>query len=165
MEFMPESDYEGWMVRGLPDSGDVLVTTEAPLGEVAQIEDTRVALAQRIILLKANKQKVTNEYLKYFFLSAAGQGELWTRASGSTAIGIKASKFKGLTIVVPPINEQREIVRHLDCEMEKLHQLRSVVTISLGKLTEYRSALISAAVAGQIDVRKYRSQEATASCQ
>src|ERR1035441_2636001 len=144
MEFMPESDYESWMVRGLPDSGDVLVTTEAPLGEVAQIEDTRVALAQRIILLKANKQRVTNEYLKYFFLSAAGQGELWTRASGSTAIGIKASKFKGLTIVVPPINEQREIVRHLDCEMEKLHRLRSVVTTSLGKLTEYRSALISA---------------------
>jgi type I restriction enzyme S subunit len=165
LEFMPESDYEDWMVRGLPESGDVLVTTEAPLGEVAQIEDTRVALAQRIILLKADKRKITNEYLKYFFLSAAGQGELWTRASGSTALGIKASKFKGLTITVPPVTEQRKITCYLDGETEKLYKLKSVVTTSLEKLTEYRSALISAAVTGQIDVRRYRSQEATASCQ
>jgi type I restriction enzyme S subunit len=164
-EFMPEADYDDWMVRGLPERGDLLVTTEAPLGEVAQIEDTRVALAQRIILLKVNKQKITNEYLKYFFRSGAGQGELLTRASGSTALGIKASRFKGIAVVVPPLSEQCAIVEYLDRETSRLTQLKAAVEASLPKLAEYRSALISAAVTGQIDVRNYRPQEAAVLCQ
>src|SRR5262245_54792024 len=53
-EFIDESDYDEWMRRGLPQRGDILVTTEAPLGEVAQLADDRVALAQRIIALRAS---------------------------------------------------------------------------------------------------------------
>jgi type I restriction enzyme, S subunit len=162
---MPEADYDEWMVRGLPERGDLLVTTEAPLGEVAQIEDTRVALAQRIILLKVKRDKISNEYLKYFFRSAAGQGELWTRASGSTALGIKASRFKGITVTVPPLSEQSAIVDHLDRETSRLGQLKRTVEGSIPRLSEYRSSLISAAVTGQIDVRNYRPQEAAALCQ
>jgi type I restriction enzyme S subunit len=84
-EFIPEDDYDEWMVRGLPEIGDVLVTTEAPLGEAAQVEDPYIALAQRIILLKADNRQISNEYLKYHFASASGTGELWSRATGSTA--------------------------------------------------------------------------------
>ena len=43
-EFVAESEYEAWMRRGLPLAGDVVLTTEAPLGEVAQLEHARVAL-------------------------------------------------------------------------------------------------------------------------
>jgi type I restriction enzyme S subunit len=52
-EYIREEDYASWMVRGFPEAGDVLVTTEAPLGESAQILEENIALAQRIILLKA----------------------------------------------------------------------------------------------------------------
>src|SRR5262249_48873718 len=51
-EFIAEEDYDEWMRRGLPQRGDVLVTTEAPLGEVAQVGSERVALAQRLICLR-----------------------------------------------------------------------------------------------------------------
>src|ERR1035437_1435839 len=46
-ECIAEEDYEGWMRRGFPQAGDVLLTMEAPLGEVAQLDDRKVALAQR----------------------------------------------------------------------------------------------------------------------
>src|ERR1039458_4814948 len=46
-EFIAPEDYDEWMRRGLPLPGDVLITTEAPLGEVAQIDHRKVALAQR----------------------------------------------------------------------------------------------------------------------
>lgn len=84
-EFMAEELYDQWMVRGLPERGDVLLTTEAPLGESAQIEDPGVALAQRLILLKADKAKITNDYLKYHFAADSGRAELWSKATGSTA--------------------------------------------------------------------------------
>src|SRR5207247_11427698 len=51
-EFIPEEIYEEWMTRGLPKVGDVLFTTEAPLGNVAQIKDERVALSQRVLTLQ-----------------------------------------------------------------------------------------------------------------
>lgn len=46
-EFIAEEDYENWMSRGIPRDGDVVLTTEAPLGEVAQLDGSKVALAQR----------------------------------------------------------------------------------------------------------------------
>lgn len=51
-EFIAEEDYEAWMRRGIPEVGDVVLTTEAPLGEVAQIKDSNIALAQRIVTLR-----------------------------------------------------------------------------------------------------------------
>src|SRR6266567_3616969 len=51
-EFIAVDDYEPWMRRGIPKSGDVVITTEAPLGEVAQLGTERVALAQRLIALR-----------------------------------------------------------------------------------------------------------------
>ena len=152
-EFIREEDYASWMVRGLPEVGDVLVTTEAPLGESAQIENPHIALAQRIILLKADKSRLTNEYLKYHFASASGTGELWSRATGSTAVGIKASHLRETLITVPPLKEQQAIVEHVRDEVAKLDVLAAKVNAAIEKLREYRAALISAAVTGKIDVR------------
>jgi type I restriction enzyme S subunit len=50
-EYIPEEDFEAWMRRGIPEPGDVVITTEAPLGEVGQLDETQVALAQRLIAL------------------------------------------------------------------------------------------------------------------
>jgi type I restriction enzyme S subunit len=141
------------MVRGFPEVGDVLITTEAPLGESAQITNEHIALAQRIILLKVSKLWMINDYVKYHFLSASGKGELWSRATGSTAIGIKASHLKETLITVPPLSEQQAIAAYLDHETAKIDALISRIREGIEKLKEYSTALISAAVTGKIDVR------------
>jgi len=152
-EFIADEDYDDWMVRGLPEIGDVLVTTEAPLGETAQILDTRVALAQRIVLLKADKDKMENDYLKYYLSSCSGRGELWSRATGSTALGIRAWKLKEILVIIPPKREQKSIIGYINCEKEKIESLITKISHVMEKLREYRSALITAAVTGKIDVR------------
>ena len=68
-------------------------------------------------------------------------------------------------MVVPPLTEQRAIVEILTMRLRGRITLSSGVEASSPKLAEYRSALISAAVTGQIDVRTYRPQEAAALCQ
>jgi type I restriction enzyme S subunit len=152
-EFIKEEDYDAWMIRGFPSIGDVLITTEAPLGEVAQITDTKIALAQRIILLKAEKRKILNEFLKFQLMSEFGKGELWSRATGSTAIGIKAEHLRSVLIAVPPLDEQECIIQHINTEISKIEPPISQILKSIDLLQEYRSALISAAVTGKIDVR------------
>ncbi|MBI4790489.1 MAG: restriction endonuclease subunit S [Chloroflexi bacterium] len=151
-EFIREEDYAGWMVRGFPEVGDVLVTTEAPLGETAQVVETNIALAQRVILLKAEQNTVTNDFLKQYLGSLSGQAELWSRATGSTAIGIKASHLREILVIVPPHDEQRAIAAYLDRETATIDALIAKVRQAIETLREYRTALISAAVTGKMDV-------------
>ena len=153
-EFIREELYPRWMVRGRPEYGDVVITTEAPLGETAQIVDTGIALAQRVILLKVEAMKITNDYLKYHFAADSGRMELRTRATGSTALGIKASHLKSSLIAVPSMREQDAIARAVRSESEEVDMLIAKVREAIDQLREFRAALISAAVTGKIDVRE-----------
>jgi type I restriction enzyme S subunit len=109
-EFIAADFYDEWMRRGLPQQLDVLLTTEAPLGEVAIIRgDARIALAQRIILLRAKPKVLDAEYLFYALQSDFGQEELKARASGTTVLGIKQSELRKVRIPVPPLSTQQRI--------------------------------------------------------
>ena len=154
-EFIAPSDYKEVMGRGLPDIGDVLFTTEAPLGEVANVDRVDIALAQRIIKFKGMASRLDNYYFKYFIMSSAFQQSLNLYSSGSTAQGIKAERFVYLRKLLPPINEQMEIVDFLDKEITKIDILVEQQFVMLSLLQERRTALISAAVTGKIDVRDW----------
>ena len=124
-EFIPEEDYDSWMTRGLPEINDVVLTTEAPLGEVALIKDNRVALAQRIITMRGKRDIVDNIFLKYYFQSKQGQYELSSRASGTTVFGIKAEVLKKVPVFLPPLIEQCRIaatLSSLDDKIDLLHR-------------------------------------------
>ena len=109
-EFIAADFYAEWMRRGLPQKFDVLLTTEAPLGEVAIIRhDERIALAQRIILLRAKPGLLDPLYLFYALQSDFGQGELKARASGTTVLGIKQSELRKVRVPVCPLPIQRRI--------------------------------------------------------
>ena len=124
-EFIAEDDYETWMTRGLPEIDDVVLTTEAPLGEVALIKDKNVALAQRIITLRGKKSYVYNPFLKYYFQSPTGQYELESRASGTTVFGIKAAVLKRMQVTLPSLPDQKaiaEVLSSLDDKIDLLHR-------------------------------------------
>lgn len=109
-EYIAADFYDEWMRRGLPQKLDVLLTTEAPLGEVAILRnDARIALAQRIILLRAKPGLLDPLYLFYALQSDFGQGELKARASGTTVLGIKQSELRKVRIPVFPLPVQQRI--------------------------------------------------------
>jgi type I restriction enzyme S subunit len=108
-EFISEEDYDRWMVRGLPKIGDVILTTEAPLGEVAQLKDDRVALAQRLVTLRGKSGVLDNGFLKYFLQSNIGQSRLKERETGTTVAGIKQSELRLIDIDLPSFSEQCRI--------------------------------------------------------
>ena len=109
------------MRRGLPKTGDVLITTEAPLGEVAQLHGDLVALAQRLITLRGKRGMLDNTFLKYLMQSTFVQGQLKARASGTTVVGIKQRELRKVLLTLPPHDEQRaiaEILGSLDDKIE-----------------------------------------------
>ena len=119
-EYIAEKDYESWMRRGIPQSGDVVVTTEAPLGEIAQLGSEKVALAQRVITLRGKKELLDNCFLKYLMLSHSTQTRLKARASGTTVQGIKQRELRKVELTFPPIHIQRSIARILGTLDDKI---------------------------------------------
>lgn len=115
LEFIAEETYEAWMRRGLPREGDILITTEAPLGEVAQIgQEARVALAQRVILLRPDSAEVDPQFLFHFLRSPMARQRLRRRASGTTVSGIRQPELRALEVCLLPRAEQEKVGIMLD---------------------------------------------------
>lgn len=145
-EFISEVDYIPWMTRGFPEINDVVLTTEAPLGEVALIKEKRVALAQRIITLQTKKKICDSVFLKYYLQSEEGQSLLQARASGSTVEGIKAAELKKLVIRLPSLSEQKaiaSILSSLDDKIDLLH--RQIATLEKMAETLFRQWFVEEA--------------------
>lgn len=134
-EFIAPEDYDSWMTRGLPEVGDVVLTVEAPLGEVAQLKNAHIALAQRIVTLRGKKEYLDNTYLKYALMSPFGQSELTARESGSTVKGIKQSELKKVLIPIPPFQEQLDMAKILNDIDEKIRN-NTAMNATLEKIAQ-----------------------------
>lgn len=109
-EFIAENFYDEWMRRGIPKKGSVVFTTEAPLGEVAQIKtNAKLAFAQRIIVLEPNQEYLDDTYLFYALQDSVLKSRIDARASGTTVIGIKSAELKKIEIDVPSLSIQQKI--------------------------------------------------------
>lgn len=151
-QFVSPSTYVAWMRRGLPQRGDVLLTTEAPLGEVAVMEDLDVALAQRLMLLRPRRDLVRSEFLHVYLRSPQGRKELLARASGSTVMGVRTDRLRDLPVIVPSFAAQDAVVRRLAQVERSARAIVACTDRQIDLLAEHRQALITAAVTGELDV-------------
>src|SRR5258705_3172099 len=114
-EFIDPANYESWMTRGIPNYGDIIFTTEAPLANVAQIDTKeKLAFAQRIIVMQPRKDKIDQTFLKYLLLSETTRKKILEKGTGATVTGIKSSLLKKISISIPSISEQKRIVVIID---------------------------------------------------
>ena len=118
--YISPDEYKRFMVRGFPEIGDVLLTTEAPMGVVARLDRDDIAVAQRLLTLRGKKNVLDNEYLLYFLQSSSGQSLLKARETGTTVTGIKQAEFRKIQINVPEISIQKKIGRFLRALDEKI---------------------------------------------
>lgn len=138
-EYVAESRFDSWMTRGLPEPGDILFTMEAPLANVAIAPEYKFALGQRSVLLRANPSSVTPRYLYWLLRAPATRREIFSRASGTTALGIKQSLLRQVPVRVHALEEQSHICRQLDA----IGTLVGEADDRLNRLTELTRVLIA----------------------
>ena len=110
LEYISEETYAWWMRRGFPQQRDILLTTEAPLGEVAMLRTSEpIALAQRVILLRGDPAVIDQCFLFAALRSPLVQGRLLQRATGTTVLGIKQRELRQVEVPLPPLAVQRKI--------------------------------------------------------
>ncbi len=117
------SFYRVWMTRGLPEVGDVVMTTEGPLGEVAQLDSqaAKFALGQRVVCMKGKNGILDNTFFKFLLMSPVQQEILNSYATGTTVSGISQKALRTVPFILPPFDEQvwiGELLGALDDKIE-----------------------------------------------
>ncbi|MEN8992731.1 restriction endonuclease subunit S [Avibacterium paragallinarum] len=151
-EHIKESQYKEVMSRGIPKKGDILFTMEAPLGHSAVVDREDIAIAQRIIKFRLDSERLNSYFINYYFQTDIFQNYLYGLGTGSTALGIKASKLGLLKLIAPNLNEQEKIVEFLITEEDKFNSAFELLNQEISKLKEYKTTLINDAVTGKIKV-------------
>ena len=151
-EFIDENNYDSWMTRGIPNFGDVIFTTEAPLANVAQINTTeKLAFAQRIIVMQPQTDKIDQTFLKYMLVSKPIRTKILEKGTGATVQGIKSKLLKKIKIYVPKtITEQKRIVTKLDALSAETKKLEAIYTQKLADLEELKKSILQKAFNGEL---------------
>lgn len=137
-EFITKQTYDEVMVRGFPKEGDVVFTTEAPLGNVCRIPhfDSEFYIGQRIVTLQA--YKMNSCYLEYALSDEKFIRQYQKKSSGSTVIGIRVRLLEQLTVPVPPLELQNQFAAFV----EKTDRTKAAVKQVLAKAETLKKALM-----------------------
>ena len=152
-EFIAEDNYEAWMTRGIPNFGDVIFTTEAPLGHIAQVNTKeKLAFAQRVIVMQPDAKKINQTFLKYLLLSNPIRNKILAQGTGATVLGIKSRLLKKIEIDFPnSIEEQKEIVIKLDILSVESKKLEAIYIQKNAALDEMKKSVLQKAFSGQLN--------------
>ncbi|MDW2886432.1 restriction endonuclease subunit S [Exiguobacterium artemiae] len=109
--------YDQWSVRGYLESGDVILTREAPMGEVALLRENekyKFFLGQRILQLKAFPDIISPEFLYYSLQTKELRHQIMmNEGTGSVVSNIRIPLLKKIKILVPPLSQQKNITKIL----------------------------------------------------
>lgn len=137
-EYISDEEFSTRQTRGIAQKGDLLFTTEAPMGYVAIADIEVFSTGQRLITFQKKPDSIVdNIYVMYYLLSGPFQSELNNQATGATVKGIKGSKLEQMTIPLPPlplqqtfaqkveaIEKQKELIKQSIIEAETLFNSR-----------------------------------------
>jgi type I restriction enzyme S subunit len=106
-----EETYRRWSQRAVPQTDDIILAREAPLGNAAIIPpNLEVCLGQRTVLIRPNKSKVDPHYLVYLLLGDKIQGQFRGLGAGATVPHLNMKDIRELPLpVLPPLSVQQQI--------------------------------------------------------
>jgi type I restriction enzyme S subunit len=148
--YVAPGTYETYMSRGFPERGDLLFTTEAPMGEVAVAPEVRFCMAQRMMLLKPDLTVWLPEYLMYHLQSPWFQSQLALNATGTTVRGISSRNFRTLGLVAPSLREQELLVTILRDELVAIDGLEKSLSAAAAKGRGLNWGILNAAFSGEL---------------
>jgi len=112
IRYVDEKTYHKWMREEI-QRGDILLTSEAPAGEVYVWDsDDKIVVGQRLYALRV-KDDINPWFLAYYLQSSKGQAEIANKCSGSTVFGISAKTFDHIEVVLPDRSIQDKVVEVL----------------------------------------------------
>lgn len=138
--------YEKWMLGSELCKNDILMTMEAPLGNVALVPDNKkYILSQRVVALKT-KEFINNEFMLYMIMSDIIQNQLNMLSTGTTAKGINQKNLAKVKVVIPTLEEQEKIAQILSSVDNQIEEYEN----KKQQLEELKKGLMQQLLIGKI---------------
>jgi hypothetical protein len=136
----------------LLEAGEILVVRSGALTGDSAIITTRWVGSAPGYDLRLTPQTISVEYLAWFLLSTSGLEQMWLESSRAAQPHLNADELGGISVPYPPSEAQVAIGKFINGYMSTSQRLTNTLETQLALLAEYREALITAAVTGEIDV-------------
>lgn len=144
--------------KSILEVGDVLIVQTGDIGQVAVVTDEFAGCnCHALIIVTPKRDIVTGEWLSWVFNADFGFHSLLSIQTGALHPHLNCGNVKDLYLPVPPMDEQARITSYIAEKSRGFDELTSETQRAIELLKERRSALVSAAVTGKIDVRNYLS--------
>ena len=138
----------------VPQVGDIVFCRNASVGAAGYVaDDLEFCMGQDVCLIRTGK---ANRYMHFQIVSRHVREQIEAFLVGATIRRANVEEIRGLVVALPPEAEQIKIATYLESTLSEFNVLSEKANRTVGLLTERRTALISAAVTGKIDVRDWQ---------
>jgi type I restriction enzyme S subunit len=148
---MTPEDFVCWNRREHPRPGDLVMTREAPMGNICILpEGLQVCLTQRLMLLRTDNEFVENRYLLHFLNSTHFRTQVLERCRGLTTPHIRVKDVPTFLVPLAPREDQRRIVAYLDAQQAGLDTLRKLQAETAAELGALLPSILDKAFKGEL---------------
>jgi len=151
---VPERDYKQHYIK--LDSNSILLSINGTIGNVARYDGELIILGKSAAYMNC-KNDLMPEYLMLYLQSCQVQRYYNLEVTGTTIFNLSLNSIRKMNICIPPKNEQIQIEKYCISQKKKYDVLVDKATSAIELMKERRTALISTAVTGKIDLRNWQS--------
>jgi type I restriction enzyme S subunit len=149
-----EDGFREWTQRGVPQPGDILFTREAPAGEACLVpEDIPLCLGQRVVCIKVDEGRLLPSFAMRVLNSSLTDEFIRVTSRGATVDHFNMSDIGKIPFLVPPLDEQKRIVEHIDAQTADIDAAIERTERQIDLMQQYRTSLVTEVVTGAADVR------------
>jgi type I restriction enzyme, S subunit len=150
LRFVTPETYKRWSMRCFPEPGDILLTREAPMGEVCIIpDDLTVCMGQRMMLIRLAQSTIVPQFLLYSLRDPNLMNRVQDKPVGATVQHLRVGGVETLLVQVPPEAEQHRIVAKVDQLMTLCDELETKYTAKQTKRQRLNEAALDALLSAQ----------------
>lgn len=147
--FVSIETYRKWITRGLPKPGDLILTTEAPVGESALFPDNETYLLTRRVLA-CQTFHILNDYLLHYFYTRMARRYIDQHSSGTTVPRILKPNLLSIPIPTPSLEEQKIIVEYINLLHTKSRYIDILINKSFKIIDYLKTSILKKAFEGKL---------------
>lgn len=150
-KYISQKTYEFWSRRCPPEPGDIIFTREAPMGESGIIPpNVKLCMGQRMMLLRFFNEYSNVKFFDYALKDTSFQNRMIKKAVGTGVKHLRVGDVETLTVPIPPLEEQNEIVRILDTLLDNENEASSLIELE-DEIELLEKSILSKAFRGELD--------------
>ena len=151
--YTDEATWRDWTLQARPRPDDVMFTREAPAGEACLVpKGIPLCIGQRMVLIQVDQSLASGEWLVHSIYAGPAQQFVGLLSRSTTVAHLNMSDIPDMPVVVPPLDVQGRILDEIRAAISHQEGSTSLLMKQIHLLREYRRALITAAVTGEIDI-------------